>query len=231
MDPLTIVGGSIALARSVVSISFSIATFTQTVRDARGDLSNTRQELANLSLVLESLAQHADRREREIEDSDPLVRRILEVIKDCEKIIEELTSLINRYDQGMRRRVTWAIYGKNDAEKISIRLQANNRLLAFALEIINSVTTHEIRADTVRIRREAEATREELANMRADINHRLDALQRRGPLPSGLNVQQWVDDLIDYAESHTAMTMRLSARLIPTLQGIQQLTTSSVKSW
>jgi hypothetical protein len=85
MDPLTIVSGSIALARSVVSIGFSIATFTQTVRDARGDLSNTRQELANLSLVLESLAQHADSREREIGDSDPLVRRILEVIQDCEK--------------------------------------------------------------------------------------------------------------------------------------------------
>ena len=202
MDPLTITTSSIALIRTIVSITSSVATFTEDVRDANIDLNSIRQELTNLSLVLESLAQHADKWELEAQDSDPLVRRILEVIKDCENIIQELDGLLKRYDSGMRRRFAWAIYGKNKAEKISIKLQANNRLLSFALEIVNSVTTHEIRADTARMRRETEATRAELANMRADINRRLDALQRRGELPSGLNVQQWVDEVSDYAESH-----------------------------
>jgi hypothetical protein len=57
------------------------------------------------------------------------------------------------------------------------------------------------------MRREAEVTREELANMRAQINRLMDALQRRGELSRSLNVLQWVDEMSDYIESYIAFPL------------------------
>lgn len=135
MDPISIASGCAGLITAIGGLSLSIHTFVRTCREARGDLDSVSRELLSLKTILELIQEDAS------DESKPfpttLNQHVKAILANCNLVVTEIQSCITKYDQGrLRSRVTWAINGQGDINKLRSSLEAHKTALEIALDML-----------------------------------------------------------------------------------------------
>lgn len=124
--------GCIGLLAAVAQLSKQISAFVSSVRDARRDMDAVSRELISLTLCLEMLRDDLTR----IAYSDGFRANLLAVVKNCDTVTKDMTTLLDRLSsQHSTRRVQWTVAGRDDMSKLRSSLESHKSALEIALDI------------------------------------------------------------------------------------------------
>ncbi|UPK95305.1 hypothetical protein LCI18_006240 [Fusarium solani-melongenae] len=200
MDPLSIATGCAGLITAIGGLSVSIHTFVRTCREARGDLDSVSRELLSLKTILELIQEDASDESRPFPTT--LNQHVNAILANCNLVVTEIQSCITNYNQGrLRSRVTWAINGQGDINKLRSSLEAHKTALEIALDMLALSLTREIRNDTTELRHDTAAIREDTAQILEEIA-RLQARlpQDAAAAPNNFILQRFFEDMTTYTE-------------------------------
>jgi hypothetical protein len=134
MDPLSIATGCITLITVAASCTRCITEFAVNCRDARHDLAAMSRDLSDLDMTLHILKDDTESNGSN-QLPENLRQRICAIMDNCNTVLVELKTLIEKYDSaGIQRTTRWALSGRKDAEKIRSSLQAHKGALGLVVE-------------------------------------------------------------------------------------------------
>lgn len=134
MDPLSTAAGCASLVSTIGTLSLSIKGFVRTCREARKDLDKVSRELQPLQLVLRLIADGATNEEKPV--LEVIGQHVLRIVSNCKSVILEIENCIAQYGQKrLKVKVTWAIGGQGDVEKLRTSLEAHKSSLELALDV------------------------------------------------------------------------------------------------
>jgi hypothetical protein len=105
MDPLSITAGCVGIISTIAKTSASITHFVRDVRDSRRELSETKQQLAELEMTLNLINDDHNRENGNLAKQMPdgIVYQTKLVLDSCRDILVELDGLIVKYNSERRR--------------------------------------------------------------------------------------------------------------------------------
>ena len=135
MDPLSISAASVSLIAVISKATLRIGIFIIDVRESRKDLDAISRELSSLSLCLSALADDSEKGGVGFPLS--LTENVLRVIRNCDEVVQELEKLLFKLSSGsLKRKVQWVVYGRDDALKLRLNLEAHKSALDIALDMV-----------------------------------------------------------------------------------------------
>ncbi|KAK3331688.1 hypothetical protein B0T19DRAFT_472730 [Cercophora scortea] len=154
MDPLTIVSTCFSLAGSIVSTTKAITSFASEAKDARGDLARLEKELEALRPVLDTIAQSISSGEISANQPASMLDQLRTILDGCAETVKEIEAKIAGYaaQNKARRSMTWALYGREDMDKLRRDLEGYRSALGIGLHVLNITLNVQIKTDTEHIR-------------------------------------------------------------------------------
>jgi septal ring factor EnvC (AmiA/AmiB activator) len=137
MDPLSITAGCIGIISTIAKTSTSITLFVRNVRDSRRELTETKQQLAELEMTLNLINDDHNRENGRLAQQMPegIAEQTKLVLHSCQDILVELDALITKYNSERRRTAfQWARKGKEEVTALNKQLEAHARTLHMLLE-------------------------------------------------------------------------------------------------
>ena len=121
---------------AIVKTSSSIRQFVRTVREARGQLSITAQQLAELEMTISLIGDDHAAETGNVCMPEAVTRQTAAVIQSCRDVLSELDTVIDQYDpRSHRAPLKWAFKGKDEVEALNKQLEAHSRTLQMSLEV------------------------------------------------------------------------------------------------
>ncbi|KAF2966485.1 hypothetical protein GQX73_g7104 [Xylaria multiplex] len=221
MDPLSITTGAIALLGAVGKTIMAVTSFIRGCREARTDLTAVNRELMELQIVLELLRDDSAINENDV-FPEALRAQVLSVITNCNAIVEQINTVLEKHDASISTPLRWVVSGKNEVANLRMSLEAHRGSLNLALEMINislSKSTKEdtavIRSDMVKVTQDTTVIRSDMTRIKQDTGQIVQIMEelavlraivanmRSSPQAAGSNyiLQQYLDSLTSYAET------------------------------
>ncbi|UPL02052.1 hypothetical protein LCI18_012986 [Fusarium solani-melongenae] len=199
MDPLSIAAGCVGLISTIDTLSRSIYGFVRTCREARKDLDKVSWELQSLQSVLRLIEDDATDEQKPF---PPVIgQHVLSIVSNCNSVILEIEACIAQYAQKrLRAKVTWAISGQGDVEKLRTNLEAHKSSLELALEMHNLTITKDIKADTTEIHKDTTTIRENTEQILQEILRLQAQLPKDVTTPNDYVLQRFLEEMTTYTE-------------------------------
>ena len=125
----------VTVLSTVASLSIQITSFVSQVRDARRDMDTVSRELSSLSSCLQML--HDDCAGGQVNYPQKLQQSLVEVLRNCEGVLEEMQELLKKLASGnIGRRVQWSLTGRDDMMKLKSTLEAHKATIDIALNMV-----------------------------------------------------------------------------------------------
>lgn len=138
MDPLSIAGFSLGLAKEVGDVALSVTKFCREFRDAKSDLDTVLQELQSLRHVLEVVADATDSESLKGLVSPDLTNNVDLILKGCKNLVDRLRNLLKKYRrEGLISKAKWVMYGKAECGAIKSSLEHHKATLGIVMETIS----------------------------------------------------------------------------------------------
>lgn len=135
MDPLSVTSGCAGLIMAIGGLSVKIHSFVRTCREARGDLDSVSRELLSLRTILELVQEDASDETKPFPKT--LNQHVTAIIANCNLVVADIQSCITKYGQDrLKTRVSWAINGQGDINKLRSSLEAHKTALEIALDML-----------------------------------------------------------------------------------------------
>ncbi|KAI1165775.1 P-loop containing nucleoside triphosphate hydrolase protein [Nemania serpens] len=207
MDPLSITAGAIGLLGAVAKTISAVTSFIRSYREARTDLTAVNRELLELQIVLELLRDDSDINENSV-FPDALRAQVLSVITNCNTIVKQINTILEKHDASKSTPLKWVASGKKEIASLKMSLEAHRGSLNLALEMINISVSKSTKEDTTVIRSDVAVIKQDTSQI-AQILEELATLReivaniRSSPQAAGSNyiLQQYLDSLTSYAET------------------------------
>ncbi|KAI1125242.1 P-loop containing nucleoside triphosphate hydrolase protein [Nemania abortiva] len=207
MDPLSITTGVIGLLGAVGTTILSVTSFIRRCREARADLTAVNRELLELQIVLELLRDDTAINENDV-FPEALRAQVLSIINNCNTIIKQINTVLEKYDASKATPLKWVASGKTEVSGLKMSLEAHRGSLNLALEMINISVSKSIKDDTAVIRFDVAEIKQDTSQI-AQIMEELATLRQivaaigNSPQAAGSNyiLQQYLDSLTSYAET------------------------------
>ncbi|RSL59882.1 hypothetical protein CEP51_013854 [Fusarium floridanum] len=199
MDPLSIAAGCAGLISTIGTLSLSIYGFVRTCREARKDLDKVSRELQSLQSVLGLIEDDATNEEKPF---PPVIgQHVLSIISNCNSVILEIEACIAQYGQKqLKARVTWAIGGQGDVEKLRTNLEAHKSSLELALDMHSLTIVKDIKADTTEIRNDTTSIKENTEQILQEIVRLQAQLPKDVTTPNDYVLQRFLEEMTTYTE-------------------------------
>ncbi|RSM03725.1 hypothetical protein CDV31_010344 [Fusarium ambrosium] len=199
MDPLSIAAGCAGLISTIGTLSLSIHGFVRTCREARKDLDKVSRELQSLQSVLGLIEDDATNEEKPF---PPVIgQHVLNIISNCNSVILEIEACIAQYGQKqLKARVTWALGGQGDVEKLRTNLEAHKSSLELALDMHSLTIVKDIKADTTEIRNDTTSIKENTEQILQEIVRLQAQLPKDVTTPNDYVLQRFLEEMTTYTE-------------------------------
>ncbi|RSL73890.1 hypothetical protein CEP54_000293 [Fusarium duplospermum] len=199
MDPLSIAASCAGLISAIGALSLSIHGFVRTCREARKDLDKVSRELQSLQLVLGLIEDDATNEEKPF---PPVIRQhVSRIISNCNSVILEIEACIAQYGQKqLKARVTWAIGGQSDVEKLRTNLEAHKSSLELALDMHTLTIAKDIKADTTEIRNDTTSIKKNTEQILQEIARLQAQLPKDVTTSNDYVLQRFLEEMTIYTE-------------------------------
>ena len=134
MDPFSITGTCVGLVATIATLTQQITQFVGDVRDSARDMGAIRRELSDLSFVVERLRD--DTSGGNIQYPADLQERLPEVLTNCEDVMTDIQTVLQKMSSGKMKRMQWAATGQTEVKKLKSRLNAHKMTIEMALSMI-----------------------------------------------------------------------------------------------
>ncbi|KAB5583144.1 hypothetical protein GE09DRAFT_292061 [Coniochaeta sp. 2T2.1] len=208
MDPLSVASGCVGIMGAIVKTSSTIRQFVRDVREARGQLSTTAQQLAELEMTISLIEDDHNTETDTVCMPETVTKQTAAVIQSCLQVLGELDTVMDQYNpRSHRAPLKWAFKGKDEVAALNRQLEAHSRTLQMSLEVSTLVTTKSIKTDTVTLGVVTGQIKEDTGHIRDDtgtILQEIDELRglvARQLLPEHLHTR--IDIIDNYLESLT----------------------------
>ncbi|OIW24913.1 hypothetical protein CONLIGDRAFT_75540 [Coniochaeta ligniaria NRRL 30616] len=214
MDPLSIASGCAGIMGAIVKTSSTIREFVRDVREARGQLSTTAQQLTELEMTISLIKDDHDAESGSFAEHmpDSVTKQTATVIQSCRDVLGELDTVMDKYHPRKHRTpLKWAFKGKDEVAALNKQLEAHSRTLQMSLEISTLIISKSIKTDTVALGVVSGQIKDDTGHIRDDTGKILQEIDElRGlvsqQLPDHVRaridiMENYLDSLTEYAET------------------------------
>lgn len=134
MDPFSLTAGCAGLLSSVVDLYGVASDFVRDVRDARRDIDALRSELTLIRCCVEHLQE--DTTDSNFQIPANLQNSLINVLAKCNGIIVDMNKTLTKMaPTSLAKRIQWAASGKDEVNRLRVRLGDYKSSLDISLEI------------------------------------------------------------------------------------------------
>jgi hypothetical protein len=140
MDPLSIVAAVAGTLGSVYSTSIALSQFIEDARDTPKEIDAACRELHSLAIPLTQLKEmwsdpSSYKRNKNPNFPRELAQDLHAVLKNCNKVVDEIESLVGKYSAGRFRSMQWAFSGKSQMAQAKSRLETHKSTLVLVISL------------------------------------------------------------------------------------------------
>ncbi|KAB5566486.1 hypothetical protein GE09DRAFT_1106985 [Coniochaeta sp. 2T2.1] len=187
MDPLSVASGCVGILGAIVKTSTTIRQFVRDVREARGQLSTTAQQLAELEMTISLIKDDHNTETDSVRMPETVTKQTAVVIQSC-------------------------VQGKDEVAALNRQLEAHSRTLQMSLEVSTLVMAKSIKTDTVALGVVSGQIKQDTGHIRDDTGKILQEIDEirglvaRQLLPDHLHtridiIDNYLESLTEYAET------------------------------
>ena len=206
MEPLSITTACMSLLGGTIALSKQIHHFVVATRDARKDMDAFSRELTSLQLCIDSL-QHE---ETVSKFPDSLQRSLAVIIRNCNDIVEQMSSLLTKLSSGsLGNRIQWSFSSREDAERLRNSLEAHKSAIEIALSVSAVAMGTNLQTEATAIKQDTSLLPTisndvaQISELRTEITAlRFQIMQLGQPQThEGNPLERFLDESVTYAES------------------------------
>ncbi|KAM5363904.1 hypothetical protein ACJZ2D_011756 [Fusarium nematophilum] len=185
MDPLSIVGASLALASAIAKTSMTLTRFSSDFRDCADDLGRISLELQAIAAILDPLTRALSRSLRR-GLPDTLFEQVDSTLVGCVSAVGQIEEHMLKYrNDKVWTKAKWALFGQEDMQKLRESLEVYKMALSIGLQAISLDLGQDIRDDTENLRAQVEEVRLNTDEILA----RISSIRRTSPKAAEVDPQ------------------------------------------